>query len=52
MRVVSAVAPARREVTANGKNVVCFHATPPGSVMMGAITFTNWARLAELTRSA
>ena len=43
---------ARREVTANGKKVVWRHAGPPGSVMIGAMTFTSWARLAAVTRSA
>ena len=49
----SSVTPrARREVTANGKNVVWRHAGPPGSVMIGAMTFTSCARLAAVTRSA
>ena len=30
-------------VNAKGWKMVCFHAGPPGSVMIGAITLTNWA---------
>jgi hypothetical protein len=37
---------------ANGKNVVWRQASPPGSVMIGAITFTSCARQADVTRSA
>lgn len=40
------------EACANGKNVVCRQAGPPGSVMIGAITLTSWARQATVTRSA
>ncbi len=43
---------ASREVSANGKNVVCRQAGPPGSVMIGAITLTSWASDALVTRSA
>ena len=43
---------ARREVTANGKKVVCRQAGPPGSVMIGAITLTSCASDALVTRSA
>ncbi|MCY1235130.1 hypothetical protein D9M72_477350 [compost metagenome] len=39
------------DVRANGWKVVCFQARPPGSVMIGAITLTSCARLAEWTRS-
>ena len=42
---------ASRLVTENGKNVVCRQAGPPGSVMIGAITLTSWARDAAVTRS-
>ncbi len=38
-------------MTENGKNVVWRHAPPPVSVMIGAITFTSCARLADVTRS-
>jgi hypothetical protein len=48
----SALPTASREVMANGKNVVCRQAGPPGSVMIGAITLTSWASEAEVTRSA
>ena len=43
---------ASREVIEKGKKVVWRQAMPPGSVMIGAITFTSWARLADVTRSA
>jgi hypothetical protein len=39
-------------VIANGKKIVCRQAGPPGSVMIGAITLTSWARHAAFTRSA
>src|SRR5665648_785840 len=42
---------AYRDVRANGWNVVCRQMRPPGSVMIGAITFTSCARLAACTRS-
>jgi hypothetical protein len=38
----SSVSPrASRDVIANGWNVVWRHAGPPGSVMIGAMTFTS-----------
>jgi hypothetical protein len=43
---------ASRVVVAKGKKVVCRQAGPPGSVMIGAITLTSWARDAAVTRSA
>ena len=46
----STVPAAWRLVRANGWNVVCFQARPPGSVMIGAMTLTSWARLAACTR--
>ena len=36
---------------ANGWNVGCRQAAPPGSVMIGAITLTSWAIEAACTRS-
>ena len=42
---------ASREACANGWKVVCRQAGPPGSVMIGAITLTSWARQATVTRS-
>ena len=43
---------ASRDVIANGKKVVWRHASPPGSVMIGAITLTSCASEADVTRSA
>ena len=40
------------EAWAKGKKVVCRQAGPPGSVMIGAMTLTSWARQATVTRSA
>jgi hypothetical protein len=40
------------EAWAKGKKVVCRHAGPPGSVAIGAMTLTSWARQATFTRSA
>ena len=43
---------ARRAVMANGKQIVCRQAGPPGSVMIGAITLPSCARHTPFTRSA
>ena len=42
---------AYRAAWANGWKVVCRQAGPPGSVMIGAMTLTSWARQAAVTRS-
>jgi hypothetical protein len=42
----------KRLICAKGWKIVCRHAGPPFSVMIGAITLTSWARQAAFTRSA
>ena len=43
---------AAADAAANGWKIVWRQAAPPGSVMIGAIAFTSWARQAIFTRSA
>jgi hypothetical protein len=50
-RTSSTCPAAWREVRAKGWKVVCFQASPPGAVMIGAMTLTSWASEAEATRS-
>ena len=39
------------EVSAKGWKMVCFQTGPSGSAMIGAMTLTSWAWLADHTRS-